>query len=85
MWRIRYIICSFLSGYGLPVMITNPITAVCIVIEGFLKFFFTFAGFFRSIPAAWRPDFAAESKEAESKMVSLKNWLQFSEVKITKK
>lgn len=55
---------------------------MCTVSEGFHS---TFAVLFRSIPVAWRSDFVAESKEAESKMVSLKKWLQFSEVKVTKK
>ncbi|XP_042353328.1 telomerase protein component 1 isoform X2 [Plectropomus leopardus] len=37
----------------------------------------------KSVPVAWRSDFAPESKEAESKMASLKRWIQASEVKVT--
>uniref|UniRef100_A0A3Q3B4J1 TROVE domain-containing protein n=1 Tax=Kryptolebias marmoratus TaxID=37003 RepID=A0A3Q3B4J1_KRYMA len=38
---------------------------------------------FRSIPAAWRSDFAAESKEAEDKLRSLKKRLLDCKVKVT--
>lgn len=41
--------------------------------------------FLRSIPVAWRSDFVAESKDAESKMASLKSRLRASEVKVTEK
>lgn len=41
--------------------------------------------FLRSIPVAWRSDFVAESKHAESKMASLKSRLRNSEVKVTEK
>ncbi|KAF3857940.1 hypothetical protein F7725_011141 [Dissostichus mawsoni] len=36
-----------------------------------------------TIPVAWRSDFVAESKEAESKMASLKKRIRQSEVKVT--
>lgn len=51
-----------------------------------LKAFLFFMFFFlRSIPVAWRSDFVAESKEAESKMASLKERLLLSHVKVTEK
>ncbi|XP_039999978.1 telomerase protein component 1 isoform X2 [Xiphias gladius] len=37
----------------------------------------------RSVPAAWRSDFVPESKEAESKMASLKSRIRASDVKVT--
>ncbi|KAI4809966.1 hypothetical protein KUCAC02_018817 [Chaenocephalus aceratus] len=37
----------------------------------------------KSVPVAWRSDFVAESKEAESKMASLKERIRQSEVKVT--
>uniref|UniRef100_A0A673B3A3 TROVE domain-containing protein n=1 Tax=Sphaeramia orbicularis TaxID=375764 RepID=A0A673B3A3_9TELE len=37
----------------------------------------------KSVPVAWRSDFASESKEAESKMTSLKTRLRESDVKVT--
>ncbi|XP_028283440.1 telomerase protein component 1 [Parambassis ranga] len=37
----------------------------------------------KSVPVAWRADFAAESKDAESKMKSLKSRLLASDVKVT--
>ncbi|XP_067330368.1 telomerase protein component 1-like isoform X2 [Channa argus] len=37
----------------------------------------------KSIPVAWRSDFVPESKEAESKMTSLKNIIRASDVKVT--
>ncbi|XP_067462602.1 telomerase protein component 1 [Thunnus thynnus] len=37
----------------------------------------------KSVPVAWRSDFAPESKEAESKMASLKRKIQASDVKVT--
>ncbi|XP_026169954.1 telomerase protein component 1 [Mastacembelus armatus] len=37
----------------------------------------------KSVPLAWRSHFAPESKEAESKMVSLKNRIRTSDVKVT--
>ncbi|KAM9844961.1 telomerase protein component 1 [Aulostomus maculatus] len=37
----------------------------------------------KSVPAAWRSDFAPESKEAEAKMASLKRRLWASKVKVT--
>ncbi|XP_070701511.1 telomerase protein component 1 [Pempheris klunzingeri] len=37
----------------------------------------------KSIPVAWRSDFVPESKEAESKMASLKRRIQASKVKVT--
>uniref|UniRef100_A0A8C6PWJ7 Telomerase associated protein 1 n=1 Tax=Nothobranchius furzeri TaxID=105023 RepID=A0A8C6PWJ7_NOTFU len=39
----------------------------------------------RSIPVAWRSDFAAESKEAEDKLASLKRRLLDNKVKVTEK
>ncbi|KAK2822733.1 hypothetical protein Q5P01_022798 [Channa striata] len=36
-----------------------------------------------SVPVAWRSDFVPESKEAESKMTSLKNSIRASDVKVT--
>lgn len=38
--------------------------------------------FLRSVPVAWRSDFAPESKEAESKMSSLKSRIRASGVKV---
>ncbi|XP_044076665.1 telomerase protein component 1 isoform X2 [Siniperca chuatsi] len=37
----------------------------------------------KSVPVAWRSDFVPESKEAESKMASLKRRIRASEVKVT--
>ncbi|XP_034009134.1 telomerase protein component 1 [Trematomus bernacchii] len=37
----------------------------------------------KSVPVAWRSDFVTESKEAESKMASLKKRIRQSEVKVT--
>ncbi|XP_049888722.1 telomerase protein component 1 isoform X1 [Epinephelus moara] len=37
----------------------------------------------KSVPVAWKSDFVPESKEAESKMASLKRWIRASEVKVT--
>ncbi|XP_070830732.1 telomerase protein component 1-like [Chaetodon trifascialis] len=37
----------------------------------------------KSVPVSWKSDFAAESKEAESKMASLKTMIRTSEVKVT--
>ncbi|XP_053293523.1 telomerase protein component 1 isoform X3 [Pleuronectes platessa] len=37
----------------------------------------------KSVPAAWRSDFAPESKEAESKMASLKSSIRASDIKVT--
>ncbi|XP_068460550.1 telomerase protein component 1 [Clinocottus analis] len=37
----------------------------------------------KSVPVAWKSDFAPESKEAESKMASLKKMIQASKVKVT--
>ncbi|XP_056913598.1 telomerase protein component 1 isoform X2 [Takifugu flavidus] len=37
----------------------------------------------KSIPVAWRADFVAESKEAESKVASLKKMLLLSDIKVT--
>ncbi|KAM7400175.1 hypothetical protein PAMA_004735 [Pampus argenteus] len=37
----------------------------------------------KSVPVAWRSDFAPESKEAETKMTSLKRRIQTSDVKVT--
>ncbi|XP_031721049.1 telomerase protein component 1 [Anarrhichthys ocellatus] len=37
----------------------------------------------KSVPVAWRSDFVPESKEAESKMASLKTRIRASEVKVT--
>ncbi|XP_061775591.1 telomerase protein component 1 isoform X2 [Nerophis ophidion] len=38
----------------------------------------------KSVPVAWKSHFSPESKEAESKLASLKQWLQDAEVKVTK-
>lgn len=45
-------------------------------------FYFRSPHLARSVPAAWRTDFVAESKEAEAKMNSLKTWIQSSEFKV---
>ncbi|XP_034470517.1 telomerase protein component 1 isoform X4 [Hippoglossus hippoglossus] len=37
----------------------------------------------KSVPVAWRSDFSPESKEAESKMASLKSSIRASDVKVT--
>ncbi|XP_035489691.2 telomerase protein component 1 [Scophthalmus maximus] len=37
----------------------------------------------KSVPVAWRSDFVPESKEAESKMASLKSGIRASDVKVT--
>ncbi|XP_059200044.1 telomerase protein component 1 [Centropristis striata] len=37
----------------------------------------------KSVPVAWKSDFVPESKEAESKMASLKRMIRASEVKVT--
>nr|XP_019966151.1 PREDICTED: telomerase protein component 1 isoform X1 [Paralichthys olivaceus] len=37
----------------------------------------------KSVPVAWRSDFAPESKEAESKMASLKSSIRDSDIKVT--
>lgn len=37
----------------------------------------------KSVPVAWKADFAPESREAESKMADLKTWLKQSEAKVT--
>lgn len=39
----------------------------------------------RSVPVAWRSDFAPESKEAQSKMDDLKKMILDSDVKVTEK
>lgn len=41
--------------------------------------------FLRTVPVAWKSHFAAESKEAESKMARLKRWLHVNELKVTDK
>lgn len=41
--------------------------------------------FLRSVPVAWRSDFAPESKEAECKMADLKRRIVDSEAKVTEK
>lgn len=41
--------------------------------------------FLRSVPVSWRSDFVSESKEAESKIASLKSRIQTSGVKVTEK
>ncbi|XP_077471259.1 telomerase protein component 1 isoform X2 [Stigmatopora argus] len=37
----------------------------------------------KTIPVAWRSDFVAESKDAESKMARLKRWIHIHELKVT--
>ncbi|XP_054623593.1 telomerase protein component 1 isoform X2 [Dunckerocampus dactyliophorus] len=37
----------------------------------------------KMVPVAWRSHFAPESKESESKLASLKRWIQDAEVKVT--
>ncbi|KAJ8397340.1 hypothetical protein AAFF_G00438890 [Aldrovandia affinis] len=46
-------------------------------------FYFRAPHLSRSVPVAWRADFASESKEAESKMADLKNRILGSGVKVT--
>ncbi|KAL4657224.1 telomerase protein component 1 isoform X1 [Arapaima gigas] len=47
-------------------------------------FYFRSPHFSRSVPVAWRAEFAAESKEAESKMSDLKNRVVSDGFKVTK-
>ncbi|XP_057712821.1 telomerase protein component 1 isoform X2 [Corythoichthys intestinalis] len=37
----------------------------------------------KTIPVAWKSDFAPESKEAESRMARLKQWIQMHKLKVT--
>ncbi|KAM7379694.1 hypothetical protein PAMP_005228 [Pampus punctatissimus] len=46
-------------------------------------FYFRDPNIIKSVPVAWRSDFAPESKEAETKMASLKRSIQTSDVKVT--
>ncbi|XP_051989952.1 telomerase protein component 1 isoform X1 [Xyrauchen texanus] len=46
-------------------------------------FYFRSPHLSRSVPVAWKTDFAAESKEAEAKMNSLKTWIRSNKFKVT--
>uniref|UniRef100_A0A8D3AEY2 TROVE domain-containing protein n=1 Tax=Scophthalmus maximus TaxID=52904 RepID=A0A8D3AEY2_SCOMX len=54
-----------------------------IVLEIHLMIQFFLLWCLRSVPVAWRSDFVPESKEAESKMASLKSGIRASDVKVT--
>ncbi|XP_061694607.1 telomerase protein component 1 isoform X2 [Syngnathoides biaculeatus] len=45
--------------------------------------YFRDPGVIKTVPVAWKSDFAPESKEAESKMESLKQWIQVHKMKVT--
>lgn len=88
MQNIRTFMHHFLLSFNFSINLSFyfHFSKVCWKLKFKLFFWFHFLLVaFRSIPVAWRSDFVPESKEAESKMASLKKRMRDNKVKVTEK